>query len=443
MLSRSITPLHATALVVGIIIGASIFVQPSVITGTVPTVSGVYAVWIVSGILTLFGALIAAELASAYPHAGGVYVFLREAFSPAVGFLWGWAMFWTMHTGIIAVIAMVFARYIAFFFPVGDTGLRLIAVGAIIALSAVNYVGVRQGSLVQTTFTILKVFAVVAIIIVAFTLGAREPVVASATSTKAAPPFTFSQFPLAVVAGLFAFGGWHMVTYAAEETRDPEKTIPRALFLGVLVVTACYIALNAAYFHLLSPDKIAGSNRVAADAADAVLGRGGAAFMSAVVAASTFGALNGVILSGPRAYLAMARDRLLVAWAAAIHPRFHTPHRAVLLQAAWAIVLVSTGTYRALFTRVVYTEWIFFAMMAWGLMRLRKRDGYAPAYRVWGYPVVPIVFVVSSAYIVINQIIHDPTESAVGLALVLVGLPIYYLWLRAPSPSPTTPQHAD
>src|SRR6476659_6495539 len=154
MLSRSITTVHATALVVGIIVGASIFVQPSVITGTVPTVAGVYTVWAISGVLTLFGALIAAELASAYPQAGGVYVFLREAFSPAVGFLWGWAIFWTMHTGIIAVIAMVFARYIAFFFPVGDTGLRLIAVGAVVALSAVNYVGVRQGSLVQTTFTI-------------------------------------------------------------------------------------------------------------------------------------------------------------------------------------------------------------------------------------------------------------------------------------------------
>lgn len=444
MLSRSITPLHATALVVGIIIGASIFVQPSLITGAVPTVSGVYAVWIVSGILTLFGALIAAELASAYPHAGGVYVFLREAFSPALGFLWGWAMFWTMHTGIIAVIAMVFARYVGFFFPVGDVGLRLIAVGAIIVLSAVNYLGVRQGSLVQTTFTMLKIGAIIAIIIAAFAIGPSD--VASVAAPAAAttpPPFSFTQFPLAVVAGLFAFGGWHMVTYAAEETRDPERTIPRALVVGVVIVTACYIALNAAYFYVLSPEKIASSNRVAADAADAVLGRGGAIFMSAIVAASTFGALNGVILSGPRAYLAMARDRLLVGWAAAIHPRFHTPHRAVLLQAAWAIVLVSTGTYRALFTRVVYTEWIFFALMAWGLMRLRKRDGYAPAYRVWGYPVVPIVFALSSAYIVVNQIIADPKESAIGLLLVLIGLPVYYFWLRAPAssspPAPSAP----
>src|SRR5689334_5786685 len=205
MLSRSITPLHATALVVGIIIGASIFVQPSVITGTVPSLPAVYAVWIASGILTLFGALIAAELASAFPQAGGVYVFLREAFSPALAFLWGWAMFWTMHTGIIAVIAMVFAQYLSFFFPVGDVGVRLLAVGGVIVLTAVNYVGVRQGSLVQTTFTILKVAAIVAIIIVAFVIGPSSPIVNAAPPT-AAPAFTISQFPLAIVAGLFAFG---------------------------------------------------------------------------------------------------------------------------------------------------------------------------------------------------------------------------------------------
>ncbi len=446
MLSRSITPLHATALVVGIIIGASIFVQPSVITGAVPTVEGVYSVWIVSGILTLFGALIAAELASAYPHAGGVYVFLREAFSPAVAFLWGWAMFWTMHTGIIAVIAMVFARYMSFFIPVGDIGLRVLATIAVVALTAVNYVGVRQGSLVQTTLTILKVGAVVAIIAVAFVLGPRNGLSAPQLAQSAAPsatntPFTFSQFPLAVVAGLFAFGGWHMVTYAAEETREPERTIPRALVVGVMIVTVCYIALNAAYFHVLLPSKIASSSRVAADAADAVLGTGGAAFMSAVVAVSTFGALNGVILSGPRAYLAMARDGLLVSWAAAIHPRFHTPHRAILLQGVWAVILVSTGTYRALFTRVVYTEWVFFALMAWGLIRLRRRAEYKPAYRVWGYPVVPIIFILCSAYIVINQIIADATNATTGLAFVAVGLPVYY-WLSR-KPSLPAAQHAD
>ena len=445
MLSRSITPLHATALVVGIIIGASIFVQPSVITETVPSLAAVYAVWIASGILTLFGALIAAELASAYPHAGGVYVFLREAFSPGVAFLWGWAMFWTMHTGIIAVIAMVFARYVSFFIPVGDAGLRVLASLAIVALTAVNYIGVRQGSLVQTTLTILKVGAVVAIILIAFTTGTQQPTLGFPAQAQTLTPKSFA---LGLVAGLFAFGGWHMVTYAAEETRDPERTIPRALIVGVFIVTACYVALNAAYFHVLAPGVIAKSTRVAADAADAVFGHGGAAAISAVVAVSTFGALNGVILSGPRAYLAMARDGLLVSWAAAIHERFRTPHRAIVLQGVWAVVLVSTGTYRALFTRVVYTEWIFFALMAFGLMRLRSRGSYSPAYRVWGYPIVPIIFIVSSVAIVINQLATDPAEGAMGLLLVGLGWPVYAFFLRKSavssslSTNPTT-THAD
>ena len=442
MLARTITPLHATALVVGIIIGASIFAQPSVITGTVPRVGAVYAVWIVSGVLTLLGALIAAELASAFPQAGGVYVFLREAFSPGIAFLWGWAMFWTMHTGIIAVIAMVFARYTAFFIPVGDVGLRVLAVVAIVALTAINYVGVRFGSLVQTTLTILKVAAIVAIIAVVFGAGPRQPL--APPSSQASLDFSMSTFAIAVVAGLFAFGGWHMVTYAAEETHEPERTIPRALVVGVAIVTVCYVALNAAYFHVLSPSAIAGSTRVAADAADAVLGRGGAAFMSAVVAVSTFGALNGVILSGPRAYLAMARDRLLVSWAADIHPRFHTPHRAILLQGVWAVILVSTGTYRALFTRVVYTEWIFFALMAVGLMRLRRRAAYAPRYRVWGYPLVPVVFIVCSAVVVINQIVRDPVESVIGLSFVAIGWPVYAVLARSSRSSlQSIPRHAD
>jgi APA family basic amino acid/polyamine antiporter len=249
--------------------------------------------------------------------------------------------------------------------------------------------------------------------------------------------------PLAVVAGLFAFGGWHMVTYAAEETRDPERTIPRALVAGVAIVTLCYIALNAAYFHVLRPDQIASSTRVAADAADAVLGTGGAALMSIIVAISTFGALNGVILSGPRAYLAMARDRLLVSWAAAIHPRFQTPHRAILLQGVWAVILVSTGTYRALFTRVVYTEWLFFALMAAGLFRLRARPEYRPAYRVWGYPVVPIIFILSSVYIVGNQIVAEPVQSLTGLAFVAAGLPVYWLFVRKTPLQSLPPQHAD
>jgi basic amino acid/polyamine antiporter, APA family len=430
MLSRSLGLVDATALVVGIIIGASIFVQPSVITGTVPTLGAVYAVWIVSGVLTLFGALIAAELASAFPSAGGVYVFLREAFSPGVAFLWGWAMFWTMHTGIIAAIAMVFARYVSFFVPVGAAGLRLIAVGAIVVLSAVNYRGVRSGSAVQTSVTILKVVAILLIIVVAFALGPRQAMTPLSSGADQIGGLTAHSFALALVAGLFAFGGWHMVTYAAEETRSPERTIHRALLAGVTIVTVCYIALNGAYFHVLSSDAIARSPRVAADAADAVLGRGGAAMMSALVVLSTFGALNGVILAGPRAYLAMARDGVFWQWAGAVHPTFRVPHRATLLQGAWAVVLVSTGTYGVLFTRVVYTEWIFFALMAIGLLRLRRKASYAPPVKVPGYPYVPIVFIASSLYVVANQLVSDPGNSAIGLLFVLAGWPVFHFLIR-------------
>ncbi len=196
--------------------------------------------------------------------------------------------------------------------------------------------------------------------------------------------------------------------------------------LGVLIVTASYIALNAAYFHVLPPDAIARSTRVAADAADAVMGSSGAAIISVIVALSAFGAANGIILAGPRVYLAMSRDGLLFRWVGEIHPRYRTPHRAIALQAAWAVVLVLTGTYRALFTRVVYTEWIFFALMAVGLVLLRRRPDYVPRFRVPGHPLIPIVFVVSSLYIVFDQIIAHPGESLTGLGLVAIGWPVYY-----------------
>jgi APA family basic amino acid/polyamine antiporter len=432
-LRRSIGLIQATAMVVGTILGASIFVQPSVVTGHVPSIAGVFLVWTVTGVLTLFGSLVSAELASAYPQTGGVYVFLRNAFSPALGFLWGWAMFWTMHSGIIAAIGMVFARYAAFFLPLGDVGIKVVAITAILALSAINYLGVREGSVLQTAFTIGKLLAVAGIIVVGFALGSRLPqhFVPSANPAPAA-------FGPALIAGLFTFGGWHMVTYAAGETRDPERTIPRALVFGTLIVTACYVALNAVYLYVLPLDEVARSTRIAADAADALLGTGGGAFMAALVMFSTFGGLSGIVLAGPRVYFSMARDGLLFGWLRDVHPRFRTPARAIALQAVWSSVLVATGTYQELLTRVVYTEWIFFAAMAAGLFLLRRRPDYAPRYRVFGFPIVPVVFIVSALGIVINQIRSEPLESAGGLALVLIGWPIYHVWVKR---RPTAEEH--
>ena len=416
-------------MVVGTIIGASIFVQPSEITGRVPSVTGVFLVWLVSGILTFFGALVSAELSSRFTRSGGVYIFLKEAFSPALGFLWGWAMFWVMHSGIIAAIAVIFARYLAYFLPLSEIGIKVAGVGAIILLTAVNAAGIKQGSTVQTLFTLGKIMAIIAIIVAGLVLGGRLPEHFSDAGMEAGG-VSGQGFLLALVAGLFAFGGWHMVTYSAEETVRPEKTIPRALLLGTAVVTVCYIALNAVYLYILPLGIVASSTRVAADAADALLGSGGGAIMSGLVVFSTFGALSGIIYCGPRVYYAMARDGLLFRWLGEIHPRRRTPQRALMLQAGWSSALVITGTYRTLFTRVVYTEWIFFGLMAIGLFVLRRRAGLVQGFKVWGYPVVPAIFILSSFAIVANQIVSSPGESAVGLALVAAGLPVYVIWAK-------------
>ena len=431
-LKRAIRLPHATAMVVGIIIGASIFVQPSEITGHVPSVGGVFLVWILSGVLTFFGALVCAELASIFTQSGGVYVYLKEAYSPGLGFLWGWAMFWVIHSGIIAAVAVICARYVAFFVPLTDAGIKAVAISAIIILSAVNYIGVKQGSSLQTLLTLGKVVAIVFIILIGFIWGSKVPEHFSAGEIIQTG-IPLNGFFLAMVAGLFAFGGWHMVTYNSEETIDPKKTIPRALMLGTLVVTISYIALNAVYMYILPLDKVASSTRIAADAADALVGFGGGAFMAGLVVFSTLGGLTGIILCGPRVYYSMAQDGLLFRWVGKIHSKYKTPHRAILIQAVWSSVLVATGTYRVLFTRVVYTEWIFFGLMAIGLILLRRRKDLHRGYSIWGYPVIPIVFTVSSFVIVINQIISSPKESLFGLSLVLIGVPVYYLWTKKTS----------
>ena len=340
-------------------------------------------------------------------------------------------MFWSAHSGIIAASSVVLARYVAFFVPLGDFGIRAVAIAAILALSAVNYLGVRQGSGLQTWITGCKLAAIVLLLAMAFTLGSR----AAAPAPSAAPaPIGFREFVLGVSAALFAFGGWHMVTYAAGETRDPRQTIPRALLLGSAIVVAAYIALNAAYLYLLPIARVTASQRVAADAAQAVAGPGGAAIISALVILSASGVLNGVILAGPRTYYAMAAEGLAPRWLSAIHPRFHTPHRAIAAQAVWSAVLVASGTYRVLFTRVVYTEWLFFAAMTWGLFRMRRGapsgPAYKPAWPIWGYPLIPLAFGLAALVVAGIQIAADPLQAAAGLAIVVVGWPVYYFWVR-------------
>ena len=391
-----------------------------------PSAGGVVLAWLLAGLLTLIGALVCAELASAFPRTGGVYVFLREIFSPALGFLWGWAMFWSMHSGIVAAIATVFARYAGTFAALGDTGTRVVAVAAILVLSAINYLGTRAGSRVQAVITMVKVAAVGVIIGAGMTLPVELPPEGAATPAS----WGLEGMLLAVGAGLFAFGGWHMVTYTAEETVDAERTIPRALVAGIVIVTLCYVGLNAVYLRVLWVPEIVESTRVAADTFDRLIGPAGAGLISALVMVSAFGALNGIILVGPRVYYQMAHDGLLFRWVGVVHPRFQTPARAIVLQAVWASTLAWTGTYRALFSRVIYTEWIFFALLGVGVLLLRRKPGYNPAWPMPLVPVAPVVIVIAAVAIVVNQLRLDPGESAIGLGMVLSGLPVYWLWRR-------------
>ncbi len=430
-LTRAIGLTQATAMVVGTIIGTSIFVQPSEITREVPTIAGILLAWTLAGALTFLGALVCAELASAFPQTGGVYVFLREAFSTRVAFMWGWANFWSIHSGIIAAIAVVCARYVAFFVELNTFQQQLVAAGVIAAVSAVNYLGVRAGTAVQTAITGAKLAAIVVLLVggVAYSgAGGGDAWTLSAADVTAVP---LDRLLLGVGAGLFAFGGWHMVTYAAGETTDPVRTLPKALTIGTLIVTVCYIGLNAVYLYVLPLDAVRRSPRIAADVAQLLVGPAGASAVSALVVVSAVGALTGIVLAGPRMYLSMAQDGVMLAWLNAVHPRYRTPHRAIVLQALWASVLVLTGSYPTLFGRVIYMEWFFFALMTAGVFVLRRRPSYQPAYRMWAYPVAPLLFIVAAAAIVVNQLRAQPAEALFGAAVVATGWPVAR-WVTRP-----------
>jgi APA family basic amino acid/polyamine antiporter len=424
-LRRSMGLTAATAMVVGIIVGAFIFVQPSEMIRLVPSGRGVILAWLVSGLLTLCAALVCAELSWLFPETGGVYVFLKRIYSPVLAFLWGWGMFWVMHAGILAAIAVVLARYAGYFLGLTDSGIRWLAMAAILFVSFIQYLGVKPGSAVQVTLTAAKLGAIALMCALLFTLGGAAHHAVPATTGQ---PILLRSFGLAVAAGLFAFGGWHMSTYSAGETLNPERTIPRALILGVLIVTACYTLLNAAYLYVMPLSDVATSTRVAADAMDRVLGPLGSKAITVVIIVSSLGALNGIALAGPRVYYAMAQDGLAFRWMAALHPKRQTPYLAIAAQAVWACILAATNSYRALFTRVIYTEWLFFALLAAGIFVLHRRGRYTPRFLAFAYPALPAISFLTSAAIAGNQIWAAPRDSFFGLGLLLSGLPIYFVW---------------
>jgi APA family basic amino acid/polyamine antiporter len=433
---------------IGGVIGTGIFITTADIARVLPHGGLVLAVWAVGGLLTLAGALTYAELGVLYPDAGGIFTFLKEAYGPLPGFLYGWAAFAVIMSGGIAALAVAFGIYLGSFFPffaidhvllavpvdpLGWTwtlsGGQLAAAGAIVVLTAVNYFGVREGAGVQNALTLIKVAAIAAFAGLGFLVPAR------ATVGLAAPlPETgiLAAFGVGMIAALWTYDGWYGVSFSAGEMRDPGRSIPRGLIAGTAIILALYLALNVVYLRALPLDAMAGTPRIGETAAAALFGPGGGRAVAAAVVVSTFGCLAATILYSPRIYLAMARDGVFFRSLAAVHPRFRTPARSLVAQSGWALVLTVSGTYEQLYTYVVFAAVLFHVAAGAAVFVLRKKRPDAPRpYRVWGYPWVPALFIAASCVLVGNTLWEKPVQSLWGLGLVALGLPAYAWWRRA------------
>lgn len=428
-LPRVIGYFGSTAIVVGTIIGSGVFLVPHDVAQQVGTVRALFLVWIVGGILALGGALSLGELGAATPEAGGVYVYLRQAYGRLFAFLYGWGMLLVIHSGSAATLAVAFGIYSASFVPLTPVEQKLIASAVIIVLTLVNVAGVRAGSAVQTIFTLAKLLGLAIIMGLALFSSGVTPV--AAAHPLPTPHTTVSSFGVALIGVLWAYEGWHMLSYSAGEVKNPARVLPRSYLFGTLLVVAAYLGANLAYLRVMPLAALAEHQRVAATAMEVLAGPRGARFVSALILCSIFGALNGTILTGPRAYFAMARDRVFFSAVGRVHPRFQTPAVAVLIQGAWAIVLAASGSYKQLYTYVIFTGWMFYGAAVIAVLVLRRRaPGLARPYRVWGYPVLPVAFALAALAIVVNTLMTTPREALIGVALVLAGVPIYFGWRR-------------
>lgn len=434
----------AIAVLIGSTIGSGIFRTPAGIAERLPGPFPMLLVWIVGGVIALCGALTLAEVAGALPETGGLYVFIREAWGRLPAFLFGWAELVVIRAASLGAVATTFAEY--FFRVLGyDTAVapysnwvHYVAAVAIAVTAAFNYVGVRWGSLVQNVTTLAKYGGLVFIILLAFALGLPRT---GGHYTPAMPAGSLSVAPfgLALVSVLWAFDGWADLSFVGGEVKDPRRNLPRALIFGTLAVIAVYLAANMAYLAVLSIDEIRGSRLVAAEVAQRLVGAPGVVFVALTVMLSTFGTLNGSLLTAPRIFYAMADDRLFFKSVARVHPRFETPYVAIALAAVLGILFVLVRTFEQLADAFVTAIIPFYALGVASVFVLRRRPGYDPPFRVPGYPVVPALFVLSTIYLLANALIDPASRWATAgvLGTIVVGIPVYYLTVgrRASAPA--------
>lgn len=442
-LPRRLSVWSTAAVLIGSTIGSGIFRVPSVAAAEAGTLGGVALLWVVGALLTLFGALTVAELAALFPRAGGIYVYLREAFGPFPAFLFGWTRLLVIQPALLGGIALIFAGYAATFLPLTDTHVRLLAVLAILAVAAANYRSLGWGAAIQNLSTVAKVVALVGLALIVFALG--DPAsgafgewigegrggAGTGTQDPGTPGSSWRGFGIALIAVLWAYDGWADATYVAGEVRDPERSLPRALIGGFLVVVGVYLLLNMAYLWVLPLPKMAASEMVAARAASVVLGGGGAAVVAALVLLSTFGALNGTMMSGPRVFFALGRDGLFFRRIGAVHPRRETPHVAILLATVLGIGYVSIRSFEELAEAFILGLWPFFMLAVLAVFRLRKtRQELRRPYRTWGYPAVPLLFLAVSAAMLLNALLAQPLATLYSFGIIASGTPVYWIWRR-------------
>lgn len=434
---RRLGVFDTTMVVIGGIIGAGIFLNPAIVAQRVHTSAFILTTWIIGGAVALVGALYFAELGARRPQAGGGYVYLTEAFGPLPAFLYGWTFLFIINSGGIAAVAVTFARYAADLFQLPPSFVKPLAVGVLVALAGINYFGVRSGSITQNIFTVLKLLALATLITAGIFFAGSTGHAASQTAPESIQGFdTVRALGYALIPALFAYGGWQYSNNIASEIRDPERTIPKAMTIGISVVVAVYVLANVAYLRVLGADGLASSLAPAADTMRAIMGPIGGALMAAGIVVSTIGFVNSGILSAPRMLQAMAADGLFFRFAAKLHPRYHTPAGGIVIQAVWASALVLSGTYGQLLDYVVFGDWIFFGLIVATVFRYRHRDATDPAgaqhatYRAPGYPVLPALFDIIAAYVVVSAILSNPRNAALGVVLMALGIPAFLFWRR-------------